>query len=90
MNVWGKSQKSITFSVPIKKKLDNGKTITYKINFIDSFRFISSSFLNLADNLYQGLHSDRCMYYKSCFDYMVFKNDQSIFSCFECRIIIKT
>ena len=86
MNVWGKSQKSITFSVPIKKKLDNGKTITYKINFIDRFRFMSSSFLNLADNLYQGLHSDRYMDYKFCFDYMVFKNDQLIFRCFECRM----
>ena len=90
MNVRGKSQKIITFSVPIKKKLYNGKTITYKINFIDSFRFMSSSFSNLADNLYQGLHSDRCMDYKSRSDYMVFKNDQLIFSCFECRIIIKT
>ena len=25
------------------KKLDNGKSITYKIKFIDSFRFMSSS-----------------------------------------------
>ena len=35
--------KYITFSAPIKKDLDNGKTITYKIKFIDSFRFMSSS-----------------------------------------------
>ena len=33
------SEKYITFSVPIKKELDNGKTITYKLKFIDSFRF---------------------------------------------------
>ena len=26
-------------SVPIKKELDNGKTITYKLKFIDSFGF---------------------------------------------------
>ena len=32
------TEKYITFSVPIKKRLDNGKSITYKINFIDSFR----------------------------------------------------
>ena len=31
-------EKFITFSVPIKKDFVNGKTITYKINFIDSFR----------------------------------------------------
>ena len=31
-------EKFVTFSVPIKKDFVNGKTITYKINFIDSFR----------------------------------------------------
>ena len=30
--------KYITFSVPIKKELNNGKSITYKIKFIDNFR----------------------------------------------------
>ena len=32
------TKKYITFSVPIKKELDNGKTIIYKIKLIDSFR----------------------------------------------------
>ena len=32
------TEKYITFSVTIKKGLDNGKSITYKIKFIDSFR----------------------------------------------------
>ena len=27
----------LTFSVPIKKELNNGKTVTYKLRFIDSF-----------------------------------------------------
>ena len=30
------TEKYITFSVPIKEELDNGKTITYKVKFIDS------------------------------------------------------
>ena len=30
-------EKYITFSVPIKKKYDNGKTISYKLKFIDNF-----------------------------------------------------
>ena len=30
------TEKYITFSVPIKKELDNSKTITYKLKFIDS------------------------------------------------------
>ena len=36
-------EKYITFSVPIKKECDNGKTITHKLKFIDSFRFMSTS-----------------------------------------------
>ena len=44
------TEKYITFSVPIKKELGNSKTITYKIKFTDSFRFISSSLSRLVDN----------------------------------------
>ena len=39
------------FSVTIKKELDNGKIITYKLRFIDSFRFMSISLSKLVDNL---------------------------------------
>ena len=35
------TEKYITFSVPIKKD-DNSKKITYKLNFIDSYRFMQS------------------------------------------------
>ena len=35
-------EKYITFSVPIKKEVDNGKTIKYKLKFIDSYRFMQS------------------------------------------------
>ena len=44
-------EKYITFSVPIKKELHNDKTITYKLKFIDSFRFMSTSLSKLVDNL---------------------------------------
>ena len=38
------TEKYITFSVPIKKKIDNKDLeISYKIKFIDSYRFMSSS-----------------------------------------------
>ena len=47
----------ITFSVPIKKERDNGKTITYKIKFIDSFRFMSSSLSSLVHDLSEGIHN---------------------------------
>ena len=36
-------KKCIIFSVPIKQEPDNGKTTIYKIKFIDSFRFMSTS-----------------------------------------------
>ena len=47
------TKKYITFSVSIKKELDNGKTITYKLKFIHSFRFISSKLSSLVNNLYE-------------------------------------
>ena len=45
------AEKYINFSVPIKKELDNNKTITYKLKFIDSFRFMSTSLSSLIDKL---------------------------------------
>ena len=59
--------------------------ISYKIKFIDSFRFISSSLLSLVDNLSEGLHNDRCIDCKSCLDYMTTKDEQLIFRCFDCK-----
>ena len=46
-----KYRKYITFSVPLKKQNDNGKKITCKLKFIDSYRFMSTSLSNLVDNL---------------------------------------
>ena len=79
------TKKYITFSVPIKKELDNGKPIAYKIKFIDSFRFISNLLPSLFDNLSEGLHSDKCTNCKSCLDHMMFQDDQLIFRCFKCK-----
>ena len=56
-------EKYITFSVTIKKELDNGKTITYKLKFIDSFRFRADKLSDLIDNL-----SEICK--KECKGYM--------------------
>ena len=41
----------ISFSVPIDKKHGNNKTITRKIKFIDSCRFMPSNLSDLVDNL---------------------------------------
>ena len=87
------TEKYITFSVPIKneitKKDKNGNDkitkISYKIKFIDSYRFMSTSLSNLVCNLSEGLHNDRCINCKSCLDYMTTKDQQLIFRCFRCK-----
>ena len=45
------TEKYINFSVPIKKGLSKGKSITCKIKFIDSLRFMSNSLSTFVDNL---------------------------------------
>ena len=56
-------EKYITFSVPIEKECDDGKTIAYKLKFIDSFRFTSTSLSELVDNTSGNFSSIEC---KSC------------------------
>ena len=51
-------EKYITFSVPIKKESNEDGTIIYRIKFIDSFRFMSTSLSNLVDNLSEGIHDN--------------------------------
>ena len=52
-------EKYITFSVPLKKENDNDKKITCKLNFIDSYKFMSTSLSNLVDNL-SGVYDKEC------------------------------
>ena len=83
-----KHEKFITFSVPIKKEIRNKDKIieiTYKMKFIDSFRFMSTSLSKLADNLSEGLHNNRCVDCKSSLDYMITKDEKLIFRCFTCK-----
>ena len=44
--------------------------ISYKIKFIDSFRFMSSLLSNLVDNLSEWFHSDKCTNFKPYLDYI--------------------
>ena len=54
------TEKYITFSVPIKKELDNGKTITHKL------RLRADKLLNLVDNLSE-IYKKEC---KACIEKM--------------------
>ena len=82
------TQKYITFPVPIKKEIKNKDKIieiAYKIKFIDSYRFMSTSLSKLVDNLSEVLHNNRCVDCKSCLDYMKNKDEKLIFRCFSCK-----
>ena len=87
------AEKYVTFSVPVKKEItkkdkngnDKITKISYKIKFIDTYRFMSTLLSNLVSNLSEGLHNDRCIDCKSCLDYMAIKDEQLIFRCFSCK-----
>ena len=66
-------ERYVTFSVPIQKELANGKTVTYKIKFVDSVRFILSPLSSLANNLPEGLYKDKCKDCKSSPEYVAVK-----------------
>ena len=70
-------EKYITFFVPINKKCDSGKRIMYKLRFIDSFRFMTTSLSELVDNKSENFNSKE---WKSCA-----KNNR----CKECKKLIE-
>ena len=70
-----------TFSVPIKKEITRIDqevnatvvNISYKIEFIDSMRFMASSSSNLVDNLAEKIHKIKC---KDCDWFLEYKSDK--------------
>ena len=84
-------EKHITFSVPITKECDDVKTITRKLRFIDSFRFMSTSLSELVDNMSGIFNSIEC---KSCIEkikinseccFVGLKNNRLIYRCKKCK-----
>ena len=51
--------KYISFPVPIKKENGNNKTITYKIKFVDTSRFMPSKLSDLVDNLSESNNNNK-------------------------------
>ena len=81
------TEKYITFSTPIKKKIENKDIeITYKIKFINSYRFMSMPLSKLIDNLSEGIHNNNCADCKSCLDFVrSTKNEKLIVKGFNCE-----
>ena len=64
------TEKYVSFTVPIEKEVSrihkNGKeiikTISYRLQLIDSVRFMASSVSNLANDLTERIHKVKCKY----------------------------
>ena len=86
------TEKYISFSVTIKKEHDNdsGETITYKIKFIDSCRFVPIKLSNLVDN-FSEINNKDCKTsierknIKSECEFIGLKNDRLNYRCKECN-----
>ena len=80
------TEKYIIFSVPIKKKIENKDLeITYKIKFIDSYRFMASSLSKLVDHLSERIHNNKCSDCGCNLDYIKIKNEKLILKCYNCK-----
>ena len=78
----------IAFSAPIKKKCSDSKTITHKLRFIDSLRFMSTSLSELVNNMsgkfFNSIECEKCMERKKpkleC-DFIGLKNNRLNYRC---------
>ena len=76
--------------VPLKNKIENKNIeITYKIKFIDSYRFMSSSLSKLVDNLSEGIYNNKRVDCNSCLDYIKIKNEKLLLKFFNCNTCYK-
>ena len=86
------TEKYQTFSLPTEKEfINNDKdgnesvaTISYKIKFIDSARFMATSLSNLVDNLTEGIHKIKCIDCDCFLKYESFTDNLIKLKCLSC------
>ena len=50
---------------------------------------MSSSLSKLVDNLFEGIHNNKCVDCNSCLDYIKIKNEKLPIKCFNCNTYYK-
>ena len=94
MNVLRKIQKSTKpFSFAIEKKVTNIDkdvnesvvTISYRIRFIESARFMACSSSNCVDNLAEGIHKSKRKYCYCFLEYESVKDNLIRYKCLSCN-----
>ena len=71
-----------------KKESNEDDAVIYRIKFIDSFRFMSTSLSTLVDNLSNKIiENGKCVHCKSYLEFIKIRNSSRlIFECFDCKI----
>ena len=59
--------------------------VTYKIKFIDSYRFMAIPLSKLVDNLSEGIYNNKCSDCGCSLDYIKTKNEKLILECYNCK-----
>ena len=86
------TEKYITFKIQLKKEIKDGRFITFKLKFIDSFRFMNRSLSDLVDNLSE-INKQECIKCKErknesidC-KHIGYADNRLIYRCVECKNI---
>ena len=60
-------------------------TMSYKVNFFDSARFVTTSLSNLVDNLIEAIHKIKCKDYDFFLEYEILQDNLIKSKCLSCN-----
>ena len=85
---WGKCRKVQKEKEVMRIGIDGNEnlvTISYRIKFIDSTRFMASSLSDFVDNLAEGIHKIKCKYCDCFLQYESVKDNLIKYKCLSCN-----